>query len=105
MMRGQEQRHTFGGELGERDVDAVAALGIDADRRLVEQNDARMMEDAARDVQPSAHATRELFHGFRGAIGQAGAFERPVHLLRQFRPSSPCRRPKPSRFSRAVSSG
>ena len=29
------------------------------------------------------------FTGSRGAIGQAGAFERPVHLLRQFRAREP----------------
>ena len=39
VMRRQEQRHAFGRKLAERDVDAVAALGIDADGRLVEQND------------------------------------------------------------------
>ena len=106
MVRGQQQRHAGGREIREHVVDAIAALRIHADRRLVEQHDARAMENAAGDVQPAPHATGELFDRLVRAIGEAGALERPVHLpARGPRLTDRAARRRPDRFSRAVSSG
>ena len=49
-----------GAQVGEHVVDAVAALRIDADGRLVEQHDARPVHDAAGDVEAAPHAAGEL---------------------------------------------
>ena len=105
VVRRQQQRDARVRQLREHVVDAVAALRIDADRRLVEQHDARAMEHTAGDVQPPPHAAGELFDRLARAIGKAGLLERPVHLRREIGPARPCRLPNASRFSRAVSSG
>ena len=60
MVRRQQQRHAGRAQVGEHVVDAIAALRIDADRRLVEQHDARPVHDAAGDVEAAAHAAGEL---------------------------------------------
>ena len=85
MMRREEQRDARLREAGEHVVDAVAALRIDADRRLVEEHDPRTVQHAARDVQPPPHAARELFDRLPCAIGKARLLERPVDLLGQVR--------------------
>ena len=85
MVRRQDQRDAFLRELPEHPVDAVAALRVHADRWLVEQDDARVMEDAAGDVEAPAHAAGKLLDRLARPIGQPGALERPIDLLRQIR--------------------
>ena len=83
MVRGQQQRRSLRGEVRQHVVDAIPALGIHADSWLVEQDDSRTMENAARDVQPPLHAARELLDGLRCAIAETRAIERPVDLTLQ----------------------
>ena len=46
-------------ERGDRLEDRVAALGVDAHRRLVEEQQARPVEQADADVEPALHAAAE----------------------------------------------
>jgi hypothetical protein len=68
------------GELPEHVANTTAALRIDADRRLVEQQHARLVQQPARDVQPALHAAREPLDDLAGAIGEAGTVQRPRDL-------------------------
>ena len=45
-------------QVGDRRAQLARADGVDADRRLVEEHDLGVVEDAARDVQSLAHAAR-----------------------------------------------
>jgi hypothetical protein len=47
-----EERRSLRGEGPTAVVNAIPALGIHADSWLVEQDDSRTMENAARDVEP-----------------------------------------------------
>ncbi len=59
--------------LGEQ---ALARLEIDADGRLVEQQDARLVDDAAGEVQASLHAAGQRLGGIVRALEQADVRER-----------------------------
>ena len=78
-----------GAQIGEHVVDAIAALWIDADCRLVEQHDARAVHDAAGDIEAAAHAAGELLDRLGRSIREPGALEHPVDLLREL----PARKP------------
>ena len=47
-----------GDQVGDRLAQLARADGVDADRRLVEEHHLGVVQDAARDVQPLAHAAR-----------------------------------------------
>src|SRR5262245_41037283 len=47
--------------------DALEGLRVDADGRLVEENDLRLAEEAAREVEAALHAARESGRGLVGA--------------------------------------
>ena len=90
-------------EVGEHVVDALAALRIDADRRLVEQHDARPVEDAAGDVEAPLHAAGELLDRLAARSASAGALERPVDLRRSVRAGEPLQLAEGASGSRARS--
>ena len=52
--------------------------GIEADRRLVEQDQPRFVDEAAGEQQAAAHPAGELVDGVAAAVAQAGEVERPV---------------------------
>ena len=60
----------------DRREDALAGLGIDADGGLVEQEDARLVQDAAGEVEPPAHAAGERRDGLSEAPLEADDLER-----------------------------
>ena len=47
--------------------DPLARLGIDADGRFIQENDARPMEDSAREIQAAEHPPGETVDGLVGA--------------------------------------
>ena len=83
LVGGEEQRRPVAAQLGQHLVDALAALGVHADRRLVQEHDARAVQHAAGDVEPPLHAPRERLDEVAGAPLQAGPAERPVDRLAQ----------------------
>src|SRR5262245_40019771 len=70
-------------ELLEHVPDAFAALWVHAYGRFIEQDDFRIVEDAAGDVEPALHAAREALDGFASPVRKPGPFECPDHPLRQ----------------------
>ena len=61
--------------------DRVAALRIDADGRLVEQQDVGIVQQAGGQVQPPLHAAAEGLHAIVRAVGEADQVERGVDRL------------------------
>lgn len=57
-MRG-EQDDLIRGEAGDEVAEAHALLGVEARRRLVENEDVRVVEDRLRDAESLLHASRE----------------------------------------------
>jgi hypothetical protein len=55
-----------------------ARLGVEPSRRLVEEDDLRISDEAHRDVEPTAHATRIGRHLTRGRVGQRQALEQGI---------------------------
>src|SRR5215218_4013124 len=55
VVRRQQQRLAGADELGDRRPQLARAHWVDADRRLVEEQDFRVVEDPARDVEPLPH--------------------------------------------------
>ena len=56
--------------------DRVAALRIDADRRLVEQQDVGIVQQAGGEIEPPLHAAAERLDAIARAIGEADELER-----------------------------
>ena len=50
--------------------DRVATLRIDADRRLVEQQDVGIVQQAGCEIQPALHAAAERLHAIASAVGE-----------------------------------
>ena len=55
-----------------------APLGVEPGRRLVEEDDLRIPDEAHRDVEAAAHATRIRRHLPRGRVGQREALEQLI---------------------------
>ncbi len=70
-----EHGGAVGGERRNRRVDALARLRIDARRRLVEQHDARRVQNAAGEVQPPPHASGVVGDGIVGAARESDELE------------------------------
>ena len=82
VVRRQQHRQPVAVQLVEDLPQGEAALRVEAGGRLVEEQDVRIVRDAARDHQTLGHAARERVDAGRGAVGQ-------TELLQQFR------RPRP----------
>src|SRR5688572_9568424 len=62
-MRGQEDSHAFGlVQMLDVCPQLIAALRIESERRLVEKQDLRRMQQAARDLETPLHSTRKGLH-------------------------------------------
>ena len=77
VVRREHDRHTGPLELGQHLVDPLPALRINADRRLVEQDELRLMHEAAGDVEPAAHAAGEALDGLARSLDEIRPLERP----------------------------
>ena len=62
----------------------IAALRIDTDSRLIEQQNIRVMHQCAGDVQTPLHAARESGRLVAGAFGEANEFECRQRAFSQF---------------------
>ena len=60
---------------------AHAALRIDPDGGLIEQQHFGLMDDAAGEIEAPPHAAAELLDGLAGAVGKAGDFEHFLNAL------------------------
>jgi hypothetical protein len=69
--------------------DGVARLGIDADRRFVEQHEVGIVEDRCRQVQPPLHAARIGVDQVAAALAESDELERPDDALGETRRRHP----------------
>ena len=92
MRRPQHADALFGDELADVVEDVGAGLDVEADGRLVEQQQARAMQQRARDFQPPHLAAREVAHLAAGAVGKADPRQHLVGCAsRASRLAMPCR--------------
>src|SRR6266849_891133 len=61
--------------------DGIAALRIDADCRLIEQKNLRIVKQGRRQIQTPLHASAESFHFVAGAIRQSDQIQDVVDCL------------------------
>src|SRR6202140_4700059 len=61
--------------------DGIAALRIDADRRLIEQKNLRIVKQSRRQIQTPLHASAERFHFVTGAIQESDEMQDVVDCL------------------------
>ena len=81
VVRRQDNGDALTLKVREHLVNALAALRVYADRRLVEQHQRGPMQKAARDVQSPLHAAGEPFDGLFRSIREVGPLECPVNTL------------------------
>src|SRR6266513_1331948 len=82
-----EERHAL--TLSERVQvipDVLPRLGVEPERRLVQEQDLRMMEDAARDLEAPLHAAGERLHQGVRAVRELDDGEELVDALTAQRP-------------------
>ena len=85
VMRGVEHASAGTDLLAHQLSQAHAALGINADRRLVKQQRLGPMDDAAGEVEPALHATAEALDRLTRAIDKADDLEHLGHAALQIR--------------------
>ena len=85
VVRRVEQRLAAALQLFEVVEDGVAALRVDADRRLVEQQDVGIVQQARGEIQPPLHPAAECLHPVARAIGEADQRQRRRHRARRAR--------------------
>ena len=81
-----------------------ARLGIEAGRRLVEEQHARAVHEPERDVEPAAHPAGVRLDDPVGGVGDADELEQLVVRARRSLPPIPWTCPWSIRFSRPVPS-
>ena len=72
-----------GAQRADGGEDVVAALQIDADGRLVEDDQARAVQQPGREVEAALHAAGEAAHRLARSILQPGQRQRPLDPLGQ----------------------
>ena len=83
VLRGQEDGHAvLAREPGDLVPERAAALRVEAGRRLVEEEDARPVDEREREVEPALHAARVAADLAVGGVGQADALEQLVARAR-----------------------
>ena len=78
VLRREQHRRAVLGELLDGLPHLDAPLGVEPGRRLVEEDDRRIPDEAHRDVEAAAHATRVRRHLPRRRVGQREAVEQVV---------------------------
>ena len=82
VVRGQEDGHAFGlVQMLDVRPELIAALRIEAERRLVEKQDLGRVQQAARDLEAPLHAARELLHERVAAVPQLEQLQQPLDPL------------------------
>src|SRR5439155_23661047 len=91
-MRGEQDRPPLLAELEDEIADLLAADGIEAAHRLVQDDDAGIRDQRLRERQPLHHALRELTDGPGGAAaGEADALEQLVCAAAGVRAGKPAK--------------
>src|SRR5436190_1546846 len=82
VVRGEEDRHTLG-RIQILDVrpHLIAALGVESQRRLVEEQDPGGVQEPARDLEAPSHPARERLHEVVPAIPQLEQLEQRLPAL------------------------
>ena len=73
-----QDRLALGAQLVDQGPELGADLRVEADGRLVEQDQLRVVDQPAGQQQPPAHPAGELVDGVLAAVAQARQVERPV---------------------------
>jgi hypothetical protein len=71
----EEDRPVLAGQVGEEVPEADALLGIEPDRRFVDDHDFRVSEQAMGDPEPALHPARELVGPAVAGVEEADALE------------------------------
>ena len=89
VLRGEEHRHALvAGEVGDLLPHVRAAGGVQAGRRLVEEEDPRAVHERQREVQPALHAARVAADLAVGRVGEPDALDQLVAARACARPSA-----------------
>ena len=78
ILRREQHRRAVLGEFLDGLPHLDARLGVEPGRRLVEEDDRRIPDEAHRDVEAAAHATRVCRHLPRGRVGQRETIEQAI---------------------------
>jgi hypothetical protein len=90
VLRGEQQRRAVADEVAEQAPQLDAAAGVQARRRLVEEEHGRRRDEARGEVEAAAHAAGERLDEAIGGVGQAetleelggaGAHDRPRQVV------------------------
>ena len=81
VLRRQEDRRALVVQLADLLPDRRAAGGVEAGGRLVEEEDARLVDQRRAEVEPAAHAARVGAHPPVGGVGEADAGDQRVTAL------------------------
>ena len=76
VVRGHQHRHAFFAQRGDAFPQVTAALRIEAQRRLIEEQHARAMHDCARKLEAALHAAGERAHAAVADFGKGGPNQR-----------------------------
>ena len=89
VVRRHEDRRALGAQPVDQRPQLLADLRVEADGRLVEQDEVRPVDERARDQQPAPHAARELVDARVAPVDQVRdlerALDRRVPLVRGIR--------------------
>ena len=77
VVRGHEDRGSLGAQRVDQGPELLPHLRVEADGRLVEQEEPRSMDESPRDQQSPAHAARELVDPVVTTVGKVRDLERP----------------------------
>ena len=75
VLRRQQDRRPVAAQVADDLPDLVATPRIETGRRLVEEEHARLREQAGREVEPPSHAARVRLRGSVGGVGELEALE------------------------------
>jgi hypothetical protein len=78
ILRREQHRRAVLGEFLDGLPHLDARLGVEPGRRLVQEDDRRIPDEAHRDVEAAAHATRIRRHLPRGRVGQRETLEQVI---------------------------
>ena len=78
VLRREQHRRAVPGEVPDGLPHLETTLGVEPGRRLIEEDDGRVSDEAHRDVEATAHAARIGRHPPRGRVGQAEALQQAV---------------------------
>ena len=81
VVRRHQHRHTLRPQAIDQRPQLLADLWVQAHRGLVEQHQARAVDQAACDQQPPSHSARQLAHDRICARAEVGYRQRPLHRV------------------------